>query len=372
MSILTDADLKRLTVAQLKAICKDKRISGYSKLPKDGIIAKLLDWQKRHGVPNIVSNTQGQAASAVPGNELGSAPLLGASVLASNSPTTTSAANKTINIEHMAQITPVVSKDTMQIPSQQNNLEARGQQTLHRQNLESAQNLELQPSQNADNTVIPSSIGSVLNAAIKRKSSCDALSVSGEKKARLDAASSKPGTSRTQAVQSVPSSRVLQGSATKSTGTTYSQLEDPGSHPSARNSNLITASVSKTATNLRPTALVSKPFKALIPKRIIVQPLAKSKVYPMTFTTGRTLTGRTFGSLSGLEAVRDDDTVALGPISHPPSVSQRRRVPILALLLSGISLEDLLHCSLVSRAFRYSGRLISITKSNVIIMTISL
>jgi len=366
MSILTDADLKRLTVAQLKAICKDKRISGYSKLPKDGIITKLLDWQKRHGVPNIVSNMQGQAASAVPGNELGSVPPLVASVLA-NSPTTTSAANRTINIEHIAQITPIVSKDTMQIPSQQNNLEARGQQTLHRQNLESAQNLELQPSQNADNTVIPSSIGSVSNAAIKRKSSCDALSVSGEKKARLDAASRKPGTSRTQAAQSVPSSRVLPGSVTKSTDTTYPQLEEPASHPLARNTNLITASVSKTATNLRPTALVSKPFKALIPKRIIVQPLTKSKVYPMTFTTGRT-----FGSLSGLEAVRDDDTVALGLISHPPSVSQRRRVPILALLLSGISLEDLLHCSLVSRAFRYSGRLISITKSNVILMTISL
>ncbi|KAF7346173.1 hypothetical protein MSAN_01844100 [Mycena sanguinolenta] len=38
----TESELKKLTVSQLKALCKEQRISGYSKLAKDAIIQKLL------------------------------------------------------------------------------------------------------------------------------------------------------------------------------------------------------------------------------------------------------------------------------------------------------------------------------------------
>ncbi|KAJ7696042.1 hypothetical protein B0H17DRAFT_1054693 [Mycena rosella] len=38
----TEAELKKLTVAQLKTLCKEKKITGYSKLAKDVLIQKLL------------------------------------------------------------------------------------------------------------------------------------------------------------------------------------------------------------------------------------------------------------------------------------------------------------------------------------------
>jgi len=44
MSTATQAeDLKKLTVPQLKALCKDKKITGYSKLGKNAIIQKLVE-----------------------------------------------------------------------------------------------------------------------------------------------------------------------------------------------------------------------------------------------------------------------------------------------------------------------------------------
>ncbi|KAJ6584874.1 hypothetical protein B0H19DRAFT_1106977, partial [Mycena capillaripes] len=38
----TESELKKLTVPQLKALCKEKKITGYSKLGKDAIVQKLL------------------------------------------------------------------------------------------------------------------------------------------------------------------------------------------------------------------------------------------------------------------------------------------------------------------------------------------
>lgn len=37
----TAADISKLTVAQLKAICKERKIAGYSKLGKPALIQKL-------------------------------------------------------------------------------------------------------------------------------------------------------------------------------------------------------------------------------------------------------------------------------------------------------------------------------------------
>ncbi|KAF9565715.1 hypothetical protein CPC08DRAFT_629338 [Agrocybe pediades] len=47
--------------------------------------------------------------------------------------------------------------------------------------------------------------------------------------------------------------------------------------------------------------------------------------------------------------------IPLRPIGIPPSVSQRKHVPLLSVVLSGLSFEDLRTCALVSRAFRFSA-----------------
>ena len=43
---MNETELKKLTVVQLKHMCKEKNISGYSKLGKNYIIEKLVGWQR--------------------------------------------------------------------------------------------------------------------------------------------------------------------------------------------------------------------------------------------------------------------------------------------------------------------------------------
>jgi hypothetical protein len=57
-------DLKKLTVPQLKALCKDKKITGYSKLGKNAIIQKLVE----HAGSSVTSNLNTSGSSDLPPN----------------------------------------------------------------------------------------------------------------------------------------------------------------------------------------------------------------------------------------------------------------------------------------------------------------
>ncbi|KAF9013435.1 hypothetical protein BDQ17DRAFT_1343420 [Cyathus striatus] len=54
--------LKKLTVSQLKSLCKENRIQGYSKLTKDAIIQKFLVHNSTHASKNVASPTIVEAA----------------------------------------------------------------------------------------------------------------------------------------------------------------------------------------------------------------------------------------------------------------------------------------------------------------------
>ena len=60
-------DWKKLTVAKLKALCKDKKITGYSKLGKNAIIQKLVEHVGNSGnaVGSGVVPTEATSTSAV-------------------------------------------------------------------------------------------------------------------------------------------------------------------------------------------------------------------------------------------------------------------------------------------------------------------
>ena len=51
------ANLDKLTARELKNLCKARNITGYSKLPKAGVIEKILDWQKKQATQNAGSAT---------------------------------------------------------------------------------------------------------------------------------------------------------------------------------------------------------------------------------------------------------------------------------------------------------------------------
>ncbi|KAF8208798.1 hypothetical protein K438DRAFT_1667040 [Mycena galopus ATCC 62051] len=63
----TESELKKLTVPQLKALCKEKRIVGYSKLGKDAIIQKLLT-ATGPNVPASAEPAPAQTATPAPDN----------------------------------------------------------------------------------------------------------------------------------------------------------------------------------------------------------------------------------------------------------------------------------------------------------------
>jgi hypothetical protein len=110
----------------------------------------------------------------------------------------------------------------------------------------------------------------------------------------------------------------------------------------------------------RPSATAR--FRVLVPKKDIeVAPSQlPSMVDPLQAKTSpkHTDVQEMANSLPRIASPLDfpcEGTVLLGPISLPPSVAQRKHMPRLALILSGISLQDLRTCALVSRSFRYAG-----------------
>ncbi|KAJ7784704.1 hypothetical protein B0H16DRAFT_1402773 [Mycena metata] len=63
----TESELKKLTVPQLKALCKEKRVTGYSKLGKDAIIQKLLGI--RHPAPTDAAPSDMPASTTTATNK---------------------------------------------------------------------------------------------------------------------------------------------------------------------------------------------------------------------------------------------------------------------------------------------------------------
>ena len=57
----TTASLQKLTVPQLKALCKEQKITGYSKLGKAALIEKLVPTQRSaEGAQNVAANVAEQ------------------------------------------------------------------------------------------------------------------------------------------------------------------------------------------------------------------------------------------------------------------------------------------------------------------------
>jgi hypothetical protein len=60
----TTEDLKKLTIPLLKALCKDRKITGYSKLGKNAIIQKLIEHSSGTvTTTTTISNTTGSLGS---------------------------------------------------------------------------------------------------------------------------------------------------------------------------------------------------------------------------------------------------------------------------------------------------------------------
>ncbi|KAF8158305.1 hypothetical protein B0H34DRAFT_859112 [Crassisporium funariophilum] len=393
---MNEADLTKLTVSQLKLLCKEKKITGYSKLPKPGIIQKLLDWQKLR-IGDTVNTTTVVHSSPSSKGTSGDVLLAGKPDSSHAAPTTAVISEPgiaslpiTSGVSASSETRPDSSSATAVLPP----LGRRGEpQQIETQPLASfsasltaLKTSDLQLSQKIGSTKRPSataalpplarhgpqqietqpfaSFSSSLNQATLQTSDLQLSQKIGPtkrpsdeqihndqvKKARLSIPSRFPLSVPTSTfkVPSVPE-RVSKDAVSTMTSLELTRFPLANQPPSR----ILTGSKTSTALSS------SKPFKALVSIKKSTNGSANSSFPEHNMPTILKSTSRTCAegdalSLSYLDFSKEDDVI-LGHISLAPSISQRKRVPKLAVILSGLSQDDLKTCSQVSRLFRYSA-----------------
>ncbi|KAH9480512.1 hypothetical protein JR316_0007112 [Psilocybe cubensis] len=105
---------------------------------------------------------------------------------------------------------------------------------------------------------------------------------------------------------------------------------------------------------------IAKRFKAPLPKQAMNSTICASRTIMSnsnTLPTSKNIASYLANGSRYLDFYWSGDLPSLPSISLPPTVSQRKQVARLSLVLSAISFDDLKSCSLVSRVFRYSAYL---------------
>lgn len=318
-SPLSLASLKKLTVPQLKALCKEQHITGYSKVPKDAIIQKLLDHQ-------ILGSTRDAVSSAVP-PITNRKPTNNASTSPSEKPLDTSANNPSI----AAKKAPPVVSEIATIPSNSSDVDKL---------------LASLPSSQAE---APDTLAQISVSEGPAVHCTDADS--GER--GISAANLKRPLSLCEPL--LPSKKLKNASPRVSIDPIFKVPHVP-----RKSSNTIIAVAREVPPQSleKNTSVSGKRFKPLLLKNKRSEVVKAASTRPLE--TGQLQpkgpTSTSDSVISHLDFPRPK-SIKLNPISLPPSVSQRKRVSALSLALCAISKGDLQPCAHVSRLFRYSGKL---------------
>ncbi|KAJ7212246.1 hypothetical protein GGX14DRAFT_519842 [Mycena pura] len=330
----TEAELKKLTVPQLKALCRDGRITGYSKLGKDAIIHKLLENAAANsGPPSLLPNPSvNSASSSKP------CPKKQKSTPASL-PTSSSNGDAVFKI-------PAVPNRALQGPL--NSLPTTPGLTARAPKLNASVNPSL--SRNISDST-PSSV-------TKTTAPLTAISVPHRADpARILASGLDPPNLQSATVQSQSASPIA------STGPAQSGLKRPSAATSvplpAKKQKIIPTILSSKST-VSKAAVAAIPFQENVklikkqPKPFVPLVVRATKSAALKLVSNVSVTGASFY----LDFPPSPPPPSLPSIALPPSISQRKRVPrlsvILSLLQCYLANEDLRNCVLVSRMFRYA------------------
>lgn len=289
---LVEADLNKLTVKELRLLCKERRLSGYSKPPKAVLISMLLDWQYL----NSAVTTKPTQVSLPKDNSESPALVQGVTLLPQPLSLRTSA--------DLDVIQPAIS-NVSGVSVSQTPVIASGSARLCDDPPTSRPLARRKGSLELDDTESEISL-------ISSKRPCNDTEASTKtaenKKARL---SNK-----------------------------WTPLAEASDTPSIhRLSRVSLQSVSGT------NARGGRHFRTLVPKLQATQASTEAQSNIQLLDTPPP------GHFDVEQSIPQ-----LLPISLPPLVAQRKHVPRLSLLLSKISAQDMKSCVLVSRLFRYCGR----------------
>ncbi|KAJ6512152.1 hypothetical protein C8R47DRAFT_1292101 [Mycena vitilis] len=378
----TESELKKLTVPQLKALCKEKKISGYSKLGKDAIVQKLLGIATVPATAVVQTSTPASDSSSAIQNPSSPSEIPGPLTLTASSTRPLPPSN------------PVPDTGTKSISSPPTNAEPAPKPRPRKRKNPPAASQDSLPTSASQSHVFK------VPAVPQRPSTISAPSV---------ATSSAPtdGPAKKKKKATVPSS-------SSTNGVPLDTTIPPSTTPVAKKKKKATDKpVPSYSSNVAPldaaipppikkkqTALASNSVPLAIPTAAVAAPSTDSQapvhavasaVHPGTPTTNTpapklpppkpkrfvplvirkptvpvaTATPATLGPVFSVAEASVDETLyhldfpapppppPLTAITLPPSLSKRKHVPRFSLLLSQVGDEDLRNCVLVSVSYEY-------------------
>ena len=395
-------DLTKLTVPQLKAICKERQITGYSKLAKVALLQKLTN-HSDSGIGTPTSSTTITNAALPETSTVSVEPDLAVETAASVVIKKPRAPKKPKK---------VVRSSSPSIQQRPFDIQVNDSPVLLAQHVTSSP--ANHGTSDSTNPPVPCEHNAVQHGTVlsRRKRSADLL----EREASTpDESSKKQKTLQTFSADSLAdslpqpfnivsaqnSTRVSKQSSmsmppppppkpTKpqidfgSEIVTHPQsvarsLNQPLLHtPNPKTARVHTSSISaQTSNNLNTTLALrqtiqtdliatlpkGKRFKPLVLRKDVPFPHAVSVAMPHKITSHTPIStlDATFSSLVPRQHLDFShlpfDSLVLSPITLPPKLSNRKYVHRWSVILSGLSNEERRQCSLVSRMFRYSGEL---------------
>ncbi|KAJ7134474.1 hypothetical protein C8R44DRAFT_610238, partial [Mycena epipterygia] len=287
----TEAELKKLTVPQLKVLCKEKRITGYSKLGKDAIIQKLL------------------GTAVTPSGPSASAPDRDPSIQASS--------ESQVSLTQAVPLPPNTTPHSS-IPAES----ASKPRPKKRKN----------PPVSQESVATSTSTSVFKVPAVPQRESALA-----------------PVSASIPASTAAPKKKAVRTPSTENTVAHVAPPPPPASKPSSTfllpRTTTTTAAVTNLPRRFVPLVVNAKKPRAHVPS---VAPPPSSPTVPVV---AEALVAETSYYL---DFPTSPPPNSLSTITLPPSLSQRKRVPRFSLLLSCVADEDLKNCVLVSRMFRYA------------------
>jgi len=375
-SLFSKESLKKLTVPQLKNLCKETNVVGYSKLNKDAIIAKFLAHQNTKDTETVLTPQPPHSATK---NIVSGATALN------------EARAKSVTASESLELEPFAAPSSqliLQSTSANSNLQNVASHTIETRAPEKDPGAwlsrRLDPS--AEIIETPRRKNPIPSLPGKRAAIIDLPQTKSPKKAKFGSNSEigEPekgflaAATRTETEPSTSNmDTIVTGNHNSTTPAIFPRVPRNNAHvlPEGFRSSKFSLtqnhlSKENTQESMKPAEFSRKglgpaPAHAPAPnryKRLV--PINPSITPPFPLNVPATSTMKTPSvdkknlnhmQLAYLEFPAEQ-AVSLHAITFPPSVFQRKHVPRLSLILSGLSFEDLRACSLVSRAFRYSGK----------------
>lgn len=328
-------ELKKLTVPQLKALCKEKGLTGYSKLTKDVIILKLSPFYPAHSQNDNTTSGGGTSQTSGSSCSVRPTPILGNSVRNANNASISSvAAPVTMN----GPARPAVSSDAS----------ARSQTEQHI--------TTPIPAPGKNNKSLPIASGRIPGTEVRLDSVVEpgiqdiSRQTNGKRILPKDAANENPRTKVPRVLGGNQPPTHLQSKATfKVPAPPAKIVHAPEQQPRLQQavdslapaSQFLNGAVGQTST---------KRFKPLVAANGTKDGVGiKSTFKEISVVVENQLSTR-----SRLDFPIERD-ISLEQIMLPPSIAGRKKAQKFAIILSGISRTELINCSLASKTLRYSG-----------------